>query len=244
MTTAKELRQYCEQLRNEREEELKCVLNDYFESTFIVCHRPFRAVIGNKKCKPIPIHRNFLAFSEETVLPSIMAVIKEKRCRPISISIMHRDFLALSGETVLNCKIQWPNFSEELRRKELEKLGFIITGNRISISVPPYEKGAKLSFAQEWVKKINTSYSDYCANEKKIANEVYSEFVSELLSTPTKSIKTYDGYTLFCDFKFDCKISSKCTTFIRRLMIRDGIEECYEDGKYKGIKVYNSHPIN
>ena len=211
MTTAKELRQHCEQLRNEREEELKSVLNDYFESTFIVGHRPFRAVIGNKKCKPIPIHRDFLAFS---------------------------------GETVLNFKIQWPNFSEELLRKELENLGFIITKNRISISVPPYEKGVKLSFAQEWVRKINASYSDYCANEKKIANEVYSEFVSALLSTPTKSIKTYDGYTLFCDFKFERKISSKCATFIRRLMVRDGIEEYYEDGKYKGIKVYDSHPIN
>ena len=211
MTTAKELRQYCEQLRKEREEELKSVLSDYFESTFIAGHKPFRAVIGNKRCKPIPIHRWFLAFSEETVL---------------------------------NYKIQWPNFSEELLRKELENLGFIITKNRICISVPPYEKGAKLSFAQEWVRKINASYSDYCAKEKKIANAVYSEVVSALHSTPTESIKTYDGYTLFCGVKFDREISSKCATFIRRLMRRDGIEEYYEDGKYKGIKVYDSHPIN
>ena len=211
MTTAKELRQHCEQLRKEREEELKSVLSDYFESTFIAGHKPFRAVIGNKKCKPIPIHRWFLAFS---------------------------------GETVLNYKIQWPNFSEELLRKELENLGFIITKNRICISVPPYEKGAKLSFAQEWVRKINASYSDYCVKEKKIANAVYSEIVSALHSTPTESIKTYDGYTLFCGVKFDREISSKCATFIRRLMRRDGIEGHYEDGKYKGIKVYDSHPIN
>ena len=208
MTTAKELRQHCEQLRKEREEELKSVLSDYFESTFIAGHKPFRAVIGNKKCRPIPIHRWFLAFS---------------------------------GERLLNCKIQWPNFSEDMLRKELENLGFVITKDRISISVPPCEKGAKLSFAQEWVKKINASYSDYCANEKKIANEMYSEFILALRSIPAESIRIYDGYTLFCDFKVDYKISSKCATFMKRLMKRDGIAECYEDGKYMGIKVYNSH---
>lgn len=207
MTTVKELRQHCERLTSKREEELKSALSEYFHSTFIAGHRPFRAVIGNKKCKPIPIHRTFVAFS---------------------------------GETLLSYKIKWPNFSEELLRKELENLGFIITKNRISISVPPYEKGAKLSFAQEWVKKINASYSEYCANEKKVANEMYSEFISALYSVPVESIKTYDEYTLFCDFKFDRKISSKCATFIRRLMTRDGIEEYYEDGKYRGIKVYNN----
>ena len=208
MFTVKELRQYCEQLHNERKEELKSVLNDYFERAFITRHRPFKAVVGNKRCKPIPIHRGFLVFSRKAVL---------------------------------NYKIQWPNFSEDLLRKELENLGFIITNNRISISVPPYEKGAKMSFAQEWVKKINASYSDYCANEKKIANEMYSEFILALRSIPAESIRIYDGYTLFCDFKVDYKISSKCATFMKRLMKRDGIAECYEDGKYMGIKVYNSH---
>ena len=207
MTTAKELRQHCERLTSKREEDLKSALSEYFNSTFIACHKPFRAVIGNKRCKPIPIHRAFVASS---------------------------------GETFLSSKIKWPNFSEELLRKELENLGFIITKNRISISVPPYEKGAKLSFAQEWVKKINASYSEYCANEKKVAKEMYSEFISALCSVPVETIKTYDEYTLFCDFKFDRKISSKCLTFIRRLMVRDGIEEYYEDGKYIGIKVYNN----
>ena len=90
------------------------------------------------------------------------------------------------------------------------------------------------------VKKINDSYSEYCANEKKVANEMYSEFISALYSVPDESIKTYDEYTLFCDFKFYRKISSKCATFIRRLMARDGIEEYYEDGKYRGIKIYNN----
>ena len=160
MTTAKELRQHCEKLRENRKQELKLVLDSYFESMFIVGHRPFRAVIGNKKCKPIPIHRDFLAFS---------------------------------GETVLNYKIQWPNFSEELLRKELENLGFIITKNRICISVPPYEKGAKLSFAQEWVRKINASYSDYCANEKKIANDEFLEYAKvqygKYYGTPKKEVK-------------------------------------------------------
>lgn len=205
MTTANELRKHCENIRTERNEELKTILSDYFESTFIVAHRPFRAVIGNKKCKPIPIYRSFLTYS---------------------------------GGKILYYKIKMPNFSEELLRKELENLGFVITKNRISITVPPCEKGAKLSFAQEWVKKINDSYSEYCDNEKKKAMEIYSHFVSALLSTPAESILTYDEYTLFCDFKFDCEISFKCATFIRRLMLHDRIEEYYEDGKYIGIKVY------
>ena len=209
MATAKELRQHCDQLRIEREEELKSALNDYFESTFMVVHRPFRAVIGNKKCKPIPIYRDFLAFYEGKVI---------------------------------HYKIQWPNFPEELLRKELENLGFIITENKISISVPPYKKGTKLSFAQECVKKVNASYSDYCAKERQIAKELYSEFVSALLSTPDESILTYDEYTLFCDFRFDCIVSSKYAKFMRKLMARDGIEEYYEDGEYKGVKVYSTLP--
>ncbi len=211
MSTAKELRQYCEQLRKERCEELKSVLSDFFESTFIAGHKPFRAVIGNKKCKSIPIYRCFLAVSEGKVL---------------------------------NYQIQWPNFSEDLLRKELENLGFVITANNLCISVPPYEKGAKLSFAQEWVRKINTSYSDYCAKEKKFAKMIYSEIISALCSTPTDCIITCDGYTIFKIPKFDYEISLKRSTFIRSLMRRDGIELYYnKEGKYQSIKVYDSQSI-
>lgn len=208
MTSATELREHCDQLRIQREEDLKSILNDYFESSFIEAHRPWKAVIGNKRCKPIPIHRDFYS-SDATSF-----------CR----------------------KFKWPNLSEDSLRKGLESLGFVITEHRISLAVPACEKGEKLTFAQEWVKKINYSYSQYCVNEKKKANELYAEFISKLHSAPSESVKTYEEYTLFEEFKFEPKISSKCATYIRDLMSRDGLEEYYEDGKYKGIRVFQQPP--
>lgn len=202
MTAVEELRELCENLRIKRKEELKSILNEYFEATFILPHKPWRAVVGNKKCRPIPIYRDF-GFPE------------------------YGDFF----------KIQWPNYSEETLRNVLTDLGFVVTENKICISVPAYEKGKKLTFAQEWVKKINTSYSEYCEKEKHLAKEFYQEFVSKLISTPVEKIKTCDGYTLFMDFKIEPKSSSKCASFVRKLMLRDGIEELFENGSYKGIKV-------
>lgn len=204
MTTERNLREHCDKLRVRRQEDLKTVLNDYFESAFISAHRPWKAVIGNKRCKPIPIHRDF-CFLEETLL--------------------------------FSHKFQWPNFSEEVLRKELSNLGFVVTEHRISISVPACAKDEKLTFAQRWVKKINASYSEYCAIEMKKAKALYPEIISKLFSTSTKNIKTCDGYTLFCGFEIDCKMSPKCAAYIRKLMLHDGIEECYENGEYKGIKV-------
>lgn len=208
MTTAKGLRQHCDQLRIKREEDLKSILSTYFESSFIEAHSPWRAVIGNKRCKPIPIYRDF--YSSDTT------------------SFWH--------------KFKYLNLSEDLLRKGLEELGFVITEHRISLTVPACEKGKKLTFAQEWVKKINSSYSQYCLNEKKKANELYSDFISKLHSTSDESVKTYEGYTLFEGFKFETVISSKCATYIRALMSCDGIEEYYEDGKYKGVRVLQQPP--
>ena len=208
MITAKELREHCDKLRIKREEDLKSILNDYFEHSFIEAHRPWRAVIGNKRCKPIPVHRGFYS----------------------------------SDATSYMCKFKWPNLSEDLLRKELENLGFVITEHKISLTVPACEKGKQLTFAQEWVKKINSSYSQYCANEKKKANELYSEFISKLHSTSAESVKTHEEYTLFEGFKFETEISAKCATFIRALMSHDGIEEYYEDEKYKGIRILHQPP--
>ena len=58
-----ELREYCENLWEDRQNELEYVLDCYFSSVFIEGHLPFRAVIGNKKCKPVPIHRSFIKTS-------------------------------------------------------------------------------------------------------------------------------------------------------------------------------------
>ena len=132
--------------------------------------------------------------------------------------------------------------SEENLRKELTNLGFVVTGPYIAISVPPCKNGQKLSYAQEWVKKINYKYSVYCKNEKELAKEIYAEFISNLLSFPKERIKTHDEYTLFCDYKHKYRISSICYSAILRLMENDGIEELYENGEYKGIKVLRQPP--
>lgn len=203
MITAVELREHCKKLRIQREEDLKSVLSNYFEYAFISRHRPWKAILGNKKCKPIPIHRD----------------------------------LYYPMKTGFWCKFEWPNFSEEALRQCLTNLGFYVTEHRISLCVPPCEEGKELTFAQDWVKKINTSYSEYCANEKEVAKKRYSEFLSKLYSTPLEKTKTFSEYTLFCDFKFDTEISSVCNRYMLRFMSRDGIAQYFEDGKYKGIIV-------
>ncbi len=208
MSTVDTLRKHCSSLCAEREKNLQSTLSEYFESAFIGKHKPFRAIIGNKRCKPIPIYRDF----------------------------------AFSIQESYGFKLVWPNFSEETLRKELSNLGFIITENKISISVPSHKKGEKPTFAQEWVKKINHSYSVYCANEKKLAEELYPDVINKLHSTPAENIITYDGYTLFQNFRYERSISRKCATFIRRLMVRDGIKECFENGEYKGMMVLKHTP--
>ena len=209
MTSAKKLRERCDQLRFQRKGDLKPILDHYFESSFIEDHRPWKAVIGNKRCKPIPIYRDF--YSPDTTSFS---------CRT---------------------KFKWPNLSEDLIRKGLKDLGFVITENRISLSVPACVKGEKLTFAQKWVRKINHSYSQYCANEKQKAIEIYEELISKLYSTSAMNIITCEGYTLFY-VKSETKISAKCSKYLRALMARDGIEEYYENDAYKGIKVLQQPP--
>lgn len=200
METAQELREYCEKLHAERIRDLEAMLENYFYFVFIDKHKPFTAVIGNKKCEPVQI-----------------------------------------GKDLLNSHwISWPNISKELIRKEMERLGFVITPDeQFSISVPAYENGSPMSYAQRTVQHINNEYAEYCNNEKKIAQQLYSEFISKLLSAPVENIKTYDGFTVFCKFQFDFEFSSVCLKFFKRLMRRDGIEEYYEGGEYKGIKVYD-----
>lgn len=208
MATVKEVRERCDELRSNRREELKSVLGDYFVSEFILTHKPWRAVIGNRKCRPIPIHRSFY-FSEE-----------ENQ----------------------SWKFLWPEFSKEALRDELQNLGFVVSKYSLAISVPACEKRKKLTFAQEWVRKINHSYSKYCANEKKEAKKLYSEMLSTMCSTPAEKVKTYEEYTLFCELTLGCVTSPKCATFISKMMADDGIEEHYDDktGEYKGIRVLQS----
>ncbi len=209
-----------EKAHQERVEELKFVLNIYFENEFIKAHRPWRAVIGNKKCRPIPIHR--------------------------SIRFPRKEY---EGSNML----VWPKMDEETLKMELENLGFVIKdyknineelkglgikiiADKISISVSPIEKGKELTFAQEWVKKINQSYSEYCAKEKRLAMSIYSEMMVELGKKSTKEIELRKNKELlFYGYKQNYTVSQKCNKYINRFMRENGVRECFEDGEYKGI---------
>ncbi len=203
--SARALREYCKDLQTQREEEVKQILSNYFEYSFIKGHKPWKAVIGNKRCLPIPIYKDFYTSQDN--------------------------------------EFTWPNLSEDLLRKTIENLGFVITKDKIRLSVPAWEKGKELTFAQEWVQKINLNYSHYCVDEKKKAEELYYKVISTLLSTDPNKIKTYEEYTIFEDVKFKENISRRCYLYLKSLLKANGIEEYYEgiicNKEYKGFKVLN-----
>lgn len=207
MSTTKDLQKFIEKLRTERENEAKAEiekrLEKFFQEFFIEAHKPWRAVIGNKRCKPVPIHYHISFYKDSCIDENWM----------------------------------WPDMPESFIREQIEKLGFVLTESPMCISVPAYNDGT-VTFAQEWVKKINHSYMVYCQNEKKMAAKLYPEYIDELINTPNEKIKICDGYVLFEEFKFSKVISRKCAHFLQRIIAEDGfIFEVKKDGKYVGTGV-------
>lgn len=208
MATTKELYEFIEKLRIEREKEAKQqiekLLENFFQKCSIEGHRPWRAVIGNKRCKPVPIHHH----------------------------------ISFYNESYHDTDSMWPDMPESFIREYIEELGFVLTKHQICVSVPAYKKGEPMSFAQKWVRTINQSYSKYCLSEKKLAVKMYSDYIDELINTPTEKIKIRDGYVLFEEFKFSKKVSKKCVHFFSRIIEKDGGIFCVmEDEKYIGIGV-------
>lgn len=195
MATTKELYEFIEKLRIEREKEAKQqiekLLENFFQKCFIEGHRPWRAVIGNKRCKPVPIHYHIGFYKESSIDKDSM----------------------------------WPDMPESFIREYLETLGFVLTNGEICVSVPAYKKGEAMSFAQKWVRTINQSYSEYCVNEERRAVEMYSDFIDELINTPTENIKLRNGYVLFTGFKFSKELSRKPYHYLKKRMKEDGIFE-------------------
>lgn len=216
MATIEELREFCNQVREQRRNDIEAILNDYLETYFIAKPRPWRAVIGNKKCRPIPIHRKFYA-AEKTRKPYV-------KKEPTTC-----DFFS------------WPDLPEAEIREVIESLGFVITKSCISISVPAHEKGKPLTFAQKWVKKINDNYAVYVVTERKKARAYFDALICALCTTSVEKIKICDDYTLFEDFEFDFEfktpVSTVCYNYIKKLLVDNGIKNYLEEGKYKGIRV-------
>lgn len=71
MSTREELQEFIKKLRIERENEAKQqiekLLENFFQQSFIEGHRPWRAVIGNKRCKPVPIHHHIGFYKESSI---------------------------------------------------------------------------------------------------------------------------------------------------------------------------------
>jgi len=221
MATAQELREHLQDVSTGKTEALKAVLNAYFKYSFIKAHKPFRAVKGNKKCKPIPIYRDFSGR------------------RRIYYSITTTDTHTEVNNIFEGLSFEWPIEPEGALRKELENLGFVLTECRISIFVPPFQKGEPMSFAQEWVKKINASYAEYCDSEKKKATRLYKQFIDELMATPY-TLQLDEDHVLYPNFRLNQSISRPCYKFIKRLMVANGIDAYYEGKEYKGIRVKTS----
>lgn len=215
MATVKELREHLERIRVEREKNLKFILEHYFEVVFIQSNKPWRAVIGNKKCRPVPIHRDFKPIGKEATYPK---------------------------KNDWGWQLCWPNMSEEVLRQELVNLGFVVTKTWISISVPACVKGEELTFAQEWVRKINKNHEIYCNQERKKAKTIYAKLMADLMSWPKESVKTCQTYTCFEQFEFEVEASTKCLGFIKKWLARDRIEMNCESNKPQCVKVWRSTP--
>lgn len=134
---------------------------------------------------------------------------------------------------------KWPDLSENLIIKKLISLGFRLTSAKLSslsVYIPDSERDKELTFAQEWKKKINYSFS---RKIEKI-NEIHNENLLKLCSAPNEQIITYENYSVFKGIEFNIK--DEHYEQIREFMERDGIEEYLENGKYIGIKVYHDKP--
>lgn len=236
MANVEELRKKCNQMCEQqvlekehldqmRYEEIKFILCDWLD-LFISDHHAWRAVIGNKRCCPIPISNYF---SKRDRLSAPYLKFRETRTSKW-------DFL-------------WPDLPDEKICQAIQDLGFVIiqptsssiphaTVDNIALVVPPSEKDKPLTFAQTWVQMINHRYSEYIAAERKKAKYCYRDFLLQLCDVPDESIVICDDYALFKDFKFKPKMSLRCANYIRAMMHKDGLKELYENDEYKGIRLF------
>lgn len=219
MKTVQDLRKKNSLIYDEHKEEIKRTIEYWIDKKVIPSHRPWRAVIGNKRCKPIPIHRDFAPMSKKRSIHGDMEDL-------------------LYG-------IMWPDFEESEIREHIESLGFVI-GTRskyLAISVPSTKNGESLTFAQGCAKKVNDNYSRYCQKEKHKAEEIFPQFIEKMYNTPTDNIKIGDNCVIYKGFMFSKRVSQECATFCYRLLKKEGIEPYYEEiegkKKYKGMAVMN-----
>lgn len=200
-----QFREHCNKIYNERRNDVKFVLEKWLESFITKKRRPWRAIEGKKKLRPIPIHRNFGN--------------EKKRNK--------EDLVPVSA-----FYFYWPDLPDEEIMNIIKDLGFniycrgeTISLNNISLAIPAPKKGESLTFAQEWVKKINDSYSKYVAKEKLKAKEHYKNLLHDLSGYDTYDIRIDKEFMIFENYEseFAKAMSPKCKSELAKLLAKDGI---------------------
>ena len=208
----KQLRKRCNEIHEQRRNAVKLVLEQWLESFITFKHYPWKAVEGNKKLSPIPIHKDFWNFDKE------------------------RDANSLTPHRVSN--FFWPDLLDEEIIDIIKDLGFHIYSRSEQISIenmclaiPPYKDGEPLTFAQEWMKKINDSYSKYVADEKLKAKSHYKKVLRELANYDINKVRIDKEYIVFEEYQYDEVLSCKCAAELARLLEKDGIRTRYNKDK-------------
>lgn len=144
---------------------------------------------------------------------------------------------------------EWP---EHLAKNSiisiLKDLGFYVVLNHlgyICISVPTPEKGKKnLTWAQTWVKKVNTNYQKNLNKARNLAQINKSTFINKLIQTPI--IKIDKNFTIFDNFDFATDFKNELWYIIMlNLLEQDGIKRYYnEENEHIGYIFYYSNVSN
>lgn len=206
-----EKRKEVERQKEEKQKQVKYIVEKWLYKKFGYGKKPWRAVEGRKKkLRPIPFYE-------------------------------------------YECDIKWTDISKDLMIEILQDLGFIrytsLNGSGITLTVSEHKKGEKLTWAQEKIRKLNHDYSLYMSDQKRFAQFLFKEMLVELANYDIEKTEVGEGYTLFKDYKFGETMGQKPRVFygrqswykfIKRLFRENGIEECFVDEKYIGIRVFNT----
>ncbi|MCI8345008.1 MAG: hypothetical protein HFJ42_03420 [Clostridia bacterium] len=196
-------------LRKECENQVKAILECWLNTKFGYEKKPWRAVEGRKRLRPIPLY-------------------------------------------LYECNKEWPeNMTPDFIRKSIIKLGFIIypslNGKGITLVIPEWKEGEKLTWAQEKIRTLNHDYSRYVEDEKRRAQSIFKQLLEELSNYDTTKVIVGDGCIIFKGYKFGAMgieprvtISRECYKFIRRLYKEHNMEEYFDNEKYIGLRVFDT----
>ena len=212
MASIEDLHNRCNTLRAQRKEEVISVLDKWLTKRFIEHSRPWHAVVGNKRCRPIPIHRDF-----------------------------YNDFNPSREEEdnyVFSNKYYWPNISQDELKSILKELGFVVYTefSRLCIAVPPRKRGNAYTYAQEWVKKINYNYSTFIVKERSESLTTYNQVLCELFEYDDHKVQIGKDSIIFYGYKHPyVDTYTPKRKYLLNSLASVGIYEYRQNGHYEGL---------